>query len=158
MSSMIFWCAFVCVMANVGNAEGGQRLVSPHSPPRDHLPPCSKQPGSGRALHQCLLLMCVPRHTTVFAPLFCPGYHSLCANCTSQALPTLPLQDSRIVQGSQTRRGELRTFLQLRLFRNQFEGLDISPLSSSLLFCHKTESQQSFSQPVSKKLHRTDPR
>ena len=128
--------------------------VSPHPGAICH-PPVSK---AVRSQYELKADECVPRHTTVFAPLFCPGYHSLCANCTSQALPTLPLQDSRIVQGSQTRRGELRTFLQLRLFRNQFEGLDISPLSSSLLFCHKTESQQSFSQPVSKKLHSTDPR
>ena len=129
--------------------------VSPHPGAICH-PPVSK---AVRSQYELKADECVPRHTTVFAPtffappLFVRQLHIPCSK-------DFPRQDS----AQPEREGELpTTFLQhpttapLSTLEPVW-GAGHFPLSSSLLFCHKTESRQSLSPPVPKKLQSTDAR
>ena len=142
-------CDQTCPMATQDKAA-----VSPHPGAICH-PPVSK---AVRSQYELKADECVPRHTTVFAPtffappLFVRQLHIPCSKDFPRQDSAQPGEGSCLQHSNNT---------QLLLHLSTLEpvwGAGHFPLSSSLLFCHKTESRQSLSPPVPKKLKSTDAR
>ena len=147
-----FW-AVVCAIKR-GQCRRRTKQWAPH--PGAICSPCPKQTSA----HQCESKadQCVPRHTTVFAPTFLPNPPLFVRQLHIPCSLEFPRQDSARTTSS----FEPTTFLQhptAPLWTLEpVWGAGHFPLSSSLLFCHKTESRQSLSPPVPKKLQSTDAR